>query len=86
MTRQVPRRAPPWRLAITGVAALVVGLVAIGIVGLIVNARIGQVVDESIRYDIEFEDEADDLRVAILDLDAYHRLILLNDPSPLRAE
>jgi signal transduction histidine kinase len=86
MTHLVPRRTPPWRLAITGVAGLVVGLVAIGIVGLIVNARIGDVVEETLRYDIELEDEADDLRVAILDLDAYHRLILLSDPSPLRAE
>jgi len=86
MTRPGQRPAPPWRLAIIAVAGLVAGLVAIGIVGLIVNARIGQVVEDTIAYDIELEDEADDLRVAVLDLDAYHRLILLNDPSALRAE
>ena len=86
MIRRDRIRAQPWRLAIIAVAGLVAGLVAIGIVGLIVNARIGQVVEDSIAYDIELEDEADDLRVAVLDLDAYHRLILLNDPSELRAE
>ena len=86
MIRRDRIRAQPWRLAIIAVAGLVAGLVAIGIVGLVVNARIGQVVEDSIAYDIELEDEADDLRVAVLDLDAYHRLILLNDPSELRAE
>jgi signal transduction histidine kinase len=86
MTRLVGSRPQPWRLAIIGVAGLVVGLVAIGIVGLVVNARIGQVVEDTLAYDIELEDEADDLRVAILDLDGYHRLILLSEPSTLRAE
>ena len=86
MTRLVGSRRQPWRLAIIGVAGLVAGLVAIGIVGLVVNARIGQVVEDTLAYDIELEDEADDLRVAILDLDGYHRLILLSEPSTLRAE
>ena len=78
-------RAQPWRLAITAVVALLVGLVAVGVVGLIVNARTGEVVADAIAYDIELEEEADDLRVAVLDLQAYHRLIALDDPSPLRA-
>ena len=78
-------RAQPWRLAITAVVALVVGLVAVGVVGLIVNARTGEVVANAIAHDIELEEEADDLRVAVLDLQAYHRLIALDDPSSLRA-
>ena len=86
MTTRVPFRGQPWRLAIAAVGLLVLVLVAIGVVGLAVNASVAQVVDEALRYDIEMEDEADDLRVASLDLQAYHRLILLTDPTPLRAE
>jgi signal transduction histidine kinase len=79
-------RAQPWRLAIVAVAVLVLGLVAVGVVGLVVNDRIGRVVADSIAYDIELEEEADDLRAAVLDIQAYHRLILLDDPSPSRAD
>jgi signal transduction histidine kinase len=86
MTSRVPFRGQPWRLAIAAVGALVLVLVAIGVIGLVINASVARVVDEALRYDIELEDEADDLRVASLDLQAYHRLILLTDPTPLRAE
>src|ERR687896_2432374 len=86
MTVTRPLQGQPWRLAIVAVVGLVIGLIAIGVVGLIVNARMGQVVADAIAYDIELEEEADDLRVAVLDLQAFHRLIALDDPSPLRAE
>ena len=79
-------RSEPWRLAIVAVAVLVLGLVAAGVIGLVVNARIGAVVADAIAYDIELEEEADDLRTAVLGLEAHHRLIVLDDPSPLRAE
>jgi two-component system sensor histidine kinase VicK len=86
MTSIGPVQAQPWRLAIIAVAVLVIGLVAMGVIGLVVNARIGQVVADAIAYDIELEEEADDLRTAVLDLQAYHRLIALDDPSPVRAD
>jgi two-component system sensor histidine kinase VicK len=84
LRRQV--RAQPWWPAIVAVVVLVLGLVAVGVIGLVVNERIGRVVADSIAYDIELEEEADDLRTAVLDLQAYHRLIALDDPSRLRAE
>ena len=86
MTPSGQVRAQPWRLAIVAVAVLVLGLVAVGVIGLVVNDRMGRVVADAIAYDIELEEEADDLRTAVLDLQAYHRLIALDDPSPLRAE
>jgi signal transduction histidine kinase len=86
MTVTRPLQGQPWRLAIVAVVGLVIGLIAIGVVGLIVNARMGQVVADAIAYDIELEEEADDLRTAVFDLQAYHRLIALDEPSPLRAE
>jgi signal transduction histidine kinase len=79
-------RSQPWRLTILAVVVLVLGLVAVGVIGLVVNDRIGRVVADAIAYDIELEEEADDLRAAVLDLQAYHRLIALDDPSPPRAE
>lgn len=86
MTSSARFRSQPWRLAIVAVAVLVLGLVAVGVIGLVVNDRMGRVVADAIAYDIELEEEADDLRTAVLDLQAYHRLIALDDPSPLRAE
>ena len=86
MTPSGQVRAQPWRLAIVAVAVLVLGLVAVGVIGLVVNDRIGRVVADAIAYDIELEEEADDFRAAVLDLQAYHRLIALDDPSPLHAE
>jgi two-component system, OmpR family, sensor histidine kinase VicK len=86
MTSSGQVRAQPWWLAIVAVVILVLGLVAVGVIGLIVNDRIGRVVADAIRYDIELEEEADDLRTAVFDLQAYHTLIALDDPSSSRAE
>src|SRR5918999_1076511 len=55
-------RAQPWRLTILAVVVLVLGLVAVGVIGLVVNERIGRVVADAIAYDIELEEEADELR------------------------
>jgi two-component system, OmpR family, sensor histidine kinase VicK len=79
-------RSQPWRLTIVAVVMLVLGLVAVGVIGLVVNDRIGRVVADAIAYDIELEEEADDLRAAVLDIEALHTLIALDDPSSLRAE
>jgi signal transduction histidine kinase len=79
-------RAQPWRLVVIAVAVLVIGLVAMGVIGLVVNDRIGRVVADAIAYDIEIDEEADDFRAAVSDMQAYHRLIALDDPSPLRAD
>lgn len=86
MTSRGRVRSQPWRYAIIAVAILVLGLVAMGVIGLVVNDRIGRVVADAIAYDIEIEEEADDFRAAVLDLQALHRLIALDDPSRSRAE
>jgi two-component system, OmpR family, sensor histidine kinase VicK len=86
MTASGQVRSQPWRLAIVAVVVLVLGLVAMGAIGLVVNDRIGRVVADAIAYDIEIEEEADDFRAAVLDLQAHHRLIALDDPLPAYAE
>lgn len=52
-----------------------------GLMGLLQNEGVKRVTDQALRYDIELEDEADDLRVAVLDMRHYHRNIAFTGPS-----
>jgi two-component system sensor histidine kinase VicK len=52
-----------------------------GVVGLVLNNQVRQVTDTALRYDIELEDEGDDLRVAILDVRHYHRNLVFGGTS-----
>jgi two-component system, OmpR family, sensor histidine kinase VicK len=56
----------------------------IGAVGIAINRGITGQVDEALAYDVELEDNADDLRVSVLDVRHYHRDLLFNDPTPAR--
>ncbi len=74
-------REQHWRVAIAAVGGLLVASIIAGLVGLLVNQGVERVTDQALRYDIELEDEADDLRVAILDMRHYHRNIAFTGPS-----
>ena len=63
----------PWRLAILAVAGLLGLMIIDGIVSFALTGQVERITDEAIQYDIELEDEADDLRVAVLDVRHYHR-------------
>jgi two-component system, OmpR family, sensor histidine kinase VicK len=69
------------RVAIAAVGGLLVASIIAGLVGLLVNQSVERVTDQALRYDIELEDEADDLRVAVLDMRHYHRNIAFTGPS-----
>jgi hypothetical protein len=75
-----------WRLAALAMGGLLVALVAVGVAGIVVNRGVTGIVEQAIRYDVELEDNADDLRVAILDVRHYHRDLLFNDPAPQRVD
>jgi signal transduction histidine kinase len=75
-----------WRFPILALAGLLVALVAVGVAGIIINRGVTGIVDEAISFDVELEDNADDLRVAILDVRHYHRDLLFNDPARQRVE
>ncbi|MGH2429333.1 MAG: sensor histidine kinase [Candidatus Limnocylindria bacterium] len=62
-------------------AGLLVAIAVIGVVGIVINRNIHQTVVRAIDFDVELEDQADDLRVAILEVRHYHRDLLLNNPS-----
>lgn len=76
----------PWRVAVVAVGGLLVAIAVVGVVGILINRNIHDTVERAIEFDVELEDRADDLRVAILEVRHYHRDMLLNDPSPPRIQ
>jgi two-component system sensor histidine kinase VicK len=73
-------REQPWRITIAAVGGLLVAIFVAGLVGLLVNLSVENVTDEA-RYDLDLEDEGDDLRAAVLDLRHYQRNITFSGPS-----
>jgi signal transduction histidine kinase len=73
-------REQPWRITIAAVGGLLVAIFIAGLVGLLVNLSVENVTDEA-RYDLDLEDEGDDLRAAVLDLRHYHRNITFGGPA-----
>ena len=67
-------REQPWRITIAAVGGLLVAILIAGLVGILVNQRVEDATSDA-RYDVELEDEGDDLRAAVLDLRHYHRNI-----------
>lgn len=59
-------------------------LIAIaGLVGLAINRNVQQITDQALAYDVNLDDEGDDLRAAVLDVRHYHRnLFFLGPDSP----
>ena len=63
------------------VAGLLLTIGLAGVVALVLNNQVRRVTDTALQYDIELEDEGDDLRVAILDVRHYHRNLLFGGPT-----
>lgn len=70
----------PWRITIAAVGGLLVAIFIAGFVGLLSNLNVENVTDEA-RYDLDLEDEGDDLRAAVLDVRHYQRNITFSGPS-----
>jgi two-component system, OmpR family, sensor histidine kinase VicK len=71
----------PWRVTIAAVGGLLVAILIVGLVGLLVNRNVERVTNEALRYDVQLEDEGDDLRAAVLDLRHYHRNVTFGGPT-----
>jgi two-component system, OmpR family, sensor histidine kinase VicK len=76
----------PWRIIIAAVGGLLVAILVAGIVGLLLNHNVEQVTQEALSYDVDLEDEGDDLRAAVLDVRHYHRNIFYGGPSGSQIE
>src|ERR671917_815678 len=74
-------REQPWKITIAAVGGLLVAILIAGIVGFLLNRNVERVTNEALRYDVQLEDEGDDLRAAVLDLRHYHRNIYFGGPS-----
>src|SRR5918998_5359022 len=79
-------REQPWRITIAAVGGLLVAILIAGVVGFLLNRNVERVTNEAIRYDVQLEDEGDDLRAAVLDLRHYHRNIYFGGPSRTQIE
>jgi two-component system, OmpR family, sensor histidine kinase VicK len=73
-------REQPWRITIVAVGGLLVAILIAGLVGFLVNQRVEDATNDA-RYEVDLEDEGDDLRAAVLDLRHYHRNIMFSGPS-----
>jgi two-component system sensor histidine kinase VicK len=67
-----------WRSAVAAMAGLLVAIAIVGVLGIVVNLTVHDIVQRSIAFDVELEDKADDLRVAVLDVRHYHRNMLFD--------
>jgi signal transduction histidine kinase len=74
-------REQPWRITIAAVGGLLVAILIAGVAGFLLNRNVERVTNEALRYDVQLEDEGDDLRAAVLDLRHYHRNIYFGGPS-----
>lgn len=76
-----PGSGQPWWAIIWAVGGLLFAIIVVGLVGLMVNQNVGVIANESLGTDVELDDRADDLRVAILDVRHYQRNIVFTGPS-----
>ncbi|MPZ23415.1 MAG: hypothetical protein GEU28_07690 [Dehalococcoidia bacterium] len=84
-TKPLPMRSDQlgglWRSAIIAVAGLLLAIAIGGALALTLDRRLQAVTREVIDYDLEIDDEGDELRVAVLELRTLHRGLLLAGPS-----
>ena len=76
-----PGHGQPWRIIVFAVGGLLAAIVLAGSVGLALMGNVGAVTDRALHNDLILEDEADDLRIAVLDLRHFQRNIFFSGPS-----
>lgn len=78
-----PRPRQPWRIVVGAIAGLLAAVAIAGAVAFVLNLDVDQVTDRALKYDLELEDEGDDVRVAVLNLRHFHRNIVFTGPTRL---
>lgn len=80
-SKLLPILARPWTIVGATIGVLILAILLAGVILIRENERVRDITEQSLGYDVEIEDEGDDLRVAVLDLRHYQRNIMFDGPS-----
>ncbi|CAN5846809.1 hypothetical protein BH20CHL3_BH20CHL3_02130 [soil metagenome] len=75
-------RYRPALILACSLCGLLVAIAITGIAGLAINQNVHDITQRALEYDMEIEDEGDDLRAAILDVRHYHRNLFVSGDGP----
>lgn len=81
MARRTEDDGRLWWLVSATIIGLLIAIAVVGVGGIVVNQRVRAATEQALLFDVELEDEGDDLRVAVLDLRHYHRNISFGGPT-----
>ena len=70
-----------WRLVAILIGALLLAVVIAGVLSIHENTRVKEITERALSFDIEVEDEASDVQVAVLELRHIHRNIVFGGTS-----
>jgi signal transduction histidine kinase len=70
-----------WQIVAALIGALLLAIVIAGVVAINENNRVKDITERALSFDIEVEDEASDVQVAVLDLRHFHRDIVYGGAS-----
>lgn len=76
-----PSNPRAWQIVATSIGALLLAIVIAGVVAINENNRVKDITERALSFDIEVEDEASDVQVAVLDLRHTHRDIVYSGSS-----
>src|SRR5690606_34866600 len=80
-TKWNPILTRSWSIAGAAIGLLIVVILMTNLVLIRENDQVLGMVRQMLQYDIEIEDEGDDLRVAVLDMRHFQRDIMFEGPS-----
>ena len=75
------RLSRPWSIVGASLGALLLAIVIAGVLAIVENNRVKEIVERALTFDIEVEDEASDVQVAVLGLRHRHRNIVFGDAT-----
>ena len=70
-----------WRIVAASIGALLLAIIIAGVLAINENNRVKEITERALSFDIEIEDEGDDLRAAVLDMRHIHRNIVFSGSS-----
>ena len=70
-----------WRIVAASIGALLLAIVVAGVLAINENNRVKDITERALSFDIEVEDEASDVQVAVLDLRHIHRNMVFSGTS-----